>query len=53
MSEETSAIKIEIRDVTIAYDDFVVMRGLNSKIKKAEIFVVMGLSGSGSWAPQT
>src|SRR5258706_6124114 len=47
MSEETSATKIEIRDVTIAYDDFIVMRGLNSKIKKGEIFVVMGGSGSG------
>jgi phospholipid/cholesterol/gamma-HCH transport system ATP-binding protein len=47
MSEETSAARIEIRDVTIAYDDFVVMRGLNSKIKKGEIFVVIGGSGSG------
>jgi phospholipid/cholesterol/gamma-HCH transport system ATP-binding protein len=47
MSEEASAAKIEIRDVTIAYDDFVVMRALNSKINKGEIFVVMGGSGSG------
>lgn len=47
MKPGTSDIKIEIRDVTIAYDEFVVMRGLNSKIKKGEIFVVMGGSGSG------
>src|SRR3989440_1910117 len=47
MGEPTSAAKIEIRDVTIAFDDFVVMRGLNSKIKKSEIFVIMGGSGSG------
>src|SRR5437016_13562399 len=47
MNEGTPATKIEIRDVTIAYDDFVVMRGLSSKIKKGEIFVIMGGSGSG------
>ena len=42
-----SNIKIEIRDLTIAYDSFVVIKDINARIKKGEIFVVMGGSGSG------
>ena len=46
MSSDTH-IKIEIRDLTIAYESFVVMRDINAKIKTGEIFVVIGGSGSG------
>ena len=46
MSSDTD-IKIEIRDLTIAYESFVVMRDINAKIKTGEIFVVIGGSGSG------
>jgi phospholipid/cholesterol/gamma-HCH transport system ATP-binding protein len=40
-------IKIEIRDLTMAYGSFVVMRDINAKIREAEIFVIMGGSGCG------
>jgi len=40
-------IKIEIRDLTMAYGSFVVMRDINALIKRGEIFVIMGGSGCG------
>jgi phospholipid/cholesterol/gamma-HCH transport system ATP-binding protein len=40
-------IKIEIRDLTMAYGSFVVMRNINAKIKRGEVFVIMGGSGCG------
>ena len=36
-----------VRDLTMAYGDFVVMRDLNFAIKRGEMFVVMGVSGCG------
>jgi phospholipid/cholesterol/gamma-HCH transport system ATP-binding protein len=42
-----SDIKIEIRDLTMAYGDFVVMRDINAQIKRGEVFVIMGGSGCG------
>ncbi|MFA5355970.1 MAG: ATP-binding cassette domain-containing protein [Candidatus Omnitrophota bacterium] len=38
---------IEVRDLKLAYDNYVVMRGLNFKIFKGNIFIVMGGSGCG------
>jgi phospholipid/cholesterol/gamma-HCH transport system ATP-binding protein len=40
-------IKIEIRGLTMAYGSFVVMRDINAKIRRGEIFVIMGGSGCG------
>jgi len=40
-------IKIEIRDLTMAYGSFVVMRDINVQIKRGEVFVIMGGSGCG------
>jgi len=40
-------IKIEIRDLTMAYGSFVVMRDINARIKRGEIFIIMGGSGCG------
>src|SRR5512137_1603584 len=40
-------IKIEIRDLTMAYGSFVVMRDISARIKRGEIFVIMGGSGCG------
>jgi phospholipid/cholesterol/gamma-HCH transport system ATP-binding protein len=40
-------IKIELRDLTMAYGSFVVMRGVNATIKRGEIFIIMGGSGCG------
>jgi phospholipid/cholesterol/gamma-HCH transport system ATP-binding protein len=39
--------KIEIRDLTMAYGTFVVMRDVNVQVKRGEIFVIMGGSGCG------
>jgi phospholipid/cholesterol/gamma-HCH transport system ATP-binding protein len=39
--------KIEIRDLTMAYGSFVVIRDINAKIRSGEVFVIMGGSGSG------
>jgi phospholipid/cholesterol/gamma-HCH transport system ATP-binding protein len=46
MSAESN-IKIEIRDLTMAYGSFVVMRAISAPIKCGEIFVIMGGSGCG------
>ena len=40
-------IKIEIRDLTMAYGSFVVMREISAKIRRGEIFIIMGGSGCG------
>jgi phospholipid/cholesterol/gamma-HCH transport system ATP-binding protein len=38
---------LEVRDLTMAYGDFVLMRDLNFTINRGDIFIVMGGSGSG------
>src|SRR5689334_7542637 len=40
-------IKIEIRDLTMAYGSFVVMRDINTQVEAGEIFIIMGGSGCG------
>jgi phospholipid/cholesterol/gamma-HCH transport system ATP-binding protein len=40
-------VKIEIRGLTMAFGSFVVMRDISTKIREAEIFVIMGGSGCG------
>ena len=42
-----SDIKIEIKDLTMAYGSFVVMRDINAQIKGGSVFVIMGGSGCG------
>jgi phospholipid/cholesterol/gamma-HCH transport system ATP-binding protein len=44
MNAET---KIELRQLTMAYGSYVVMRNINARIKRGSIFVIMGQSGSG------
>jgi phospholipid/cholesterol/gamma-HCH transport system ATP-binding protein len=39
--------KIVVKDMDLAYGDFVLLRDLNFAVKTSEIFVVMGRSGSG------
>ena len=39
--------KITVRDLTMAYDSFVVMRDLNFEVAEKDIFVIMGGSGCG------
>ena len=43
----TPDIKIEIRDLTMAYGSFVVMRDISAQIRRGEIFIIMGGSGCG------
>jgi len=38
---------IEVRDLTMAYGDFVIQRDLNFVVNKGDIFVIMGGSGCG------
>jgi len=40
-------VHIEVRDLTMAYGDFVVMKDLNFTIEKGEVFIIMGGSGCG------
>jgi phospholipid/cholesterol/gamma-HCH transport system ATP-binding protein len=45
MTRETAPI--EVKDLTMRYDSFVVMRELSFEVRRGEIFVIMGGSGSG------
>ena len=38
---------IEVRNLTVGYGDFVVLRNLNFKVRRGEVFVIMGGSGCG------
>jgi phospholipid/cholesterol/gamma-HCH transport system ATP-binding protein len=40
-------INIEIRNLTMAYGSYVVMRDINAQVKRGSVFVIMGNSGSG------
>ena len=44
MASET---KIELRGVTMAYGDYVVLRDINATVRRGEIFIIMGGSGGG------
>src|SRR5262245_10453326 len=43
----TDAIKIQIKNLTMAYGSHVVMRDINAEVKRGSVFVIMGNSGSG------
>ena len=43
----TTAIKIEIRGLTMAYGSFVIMRDIQAQVRRGEIFIIMGVSGCG------
>ena len=47
MAGEQNPVKIEIRNLTMAYGSFVVMRDISAQIKRGEIFIIMGGSGCG------
>ncbi len=44
---EPSTEKISVKDLSMAYGDFVVMRSLNFSVKRGEVKVIMGGSGCG------
>ena len=45
--EENSHPVIQVRNLDLSYDDFVVMRNLNFSVNKGDIFILMGGSGCG------
>lgn len=48
MNEESSnEVMIELRNVTMSYDAYVVLRGVNAKVRRGEVFIIMGVSGGG------
>jgi phospholipid/cholesterol/gamma-HCH transport system ATP-binding protein len=42
-----AAAHIEVRDLTMAYGDFVIQRDLNFTVQRGDIFIIMGGSGCG------
>ena len=44
---ESQTVQIEVRDLTMAFGDFVVQRDLEFNINRGDIFVIMGGSGCG------
>ena len=40
-------VHIEVKDLTMAYDDFIIQQQLNFSIHKGDIFIVMGGNGCG------
>ncbi|MBW1997402.1 MAG: ATP-binding cassette domain-containing protein [Deltaproteobacteria bacterium] len=44
---EEKQIHITVRDLTMAYGDFVVMKDLDFTIRRGEVFIIMGGSGCG------
>jgi phospholipid/cholesterol/gamma-HCH transport system ATP-binding protein len=43
----TGETAITVRDLEMAYDEFVVMRDLNFTVNRGDIFIIMGGSGCG------
>src|SRR5215813_465223 len=44
---QPSEAKIEIRNLTMSYGSYVVMRDINAQVKRGSVFIIMGNSGSG------
>ncbi|MFA5338197.1 MAG: ATP-binding cassette domain-containing protein, partial [Candidatus Omnitrophota bacterium] len=44
---QVSEVVVEVRNLNLSYDDYVVMRNLNFKILKGDVFIIMGGSGCG------
>ncbi|MDD2839904.1 MAG: ATP-binding cassette domain-containing protein [Rickettsiales bacterium] len=40
-------VEIEVKNLTISYDNFVLLKDINFEINKHDIFVIMGVSGCG------
>jgi len=45
--ETTLQPVVQVQDLGIGYDDYVVMKDLNFSVNKGDIFIVMGVSGCG------
>lgn len=47
ITESSQEVHIEVRDLTMAFDAFVIQRDLNFNVYRGDIFVIMGGSGCG------
>lgn len=47
MNPDTTPAKIEIKQLTMAYGSYVVMRDISAAVRRSSIFVIMGGSGCG------
>lgn len=47
MNPDLDDVQIEIKNLTMAYGSYVVMRDINAQIKRGSVFVIMGGSGCG------
>jgi len=47
MDVEVNKIDVEAKNLTIGYDDFVLMKDLNFTVNRHDIFIIMGKSGCG------
>lgn len=45
--EPLDRVHLEVRDLTLSYDDFLVQQALNFKVHRGDIFIIMGPSGCG------
>jgi phospholipid/cholesterol/gamma-HCH transport system ATP-binding protein len=45
--EKQESIALFVKDLTLAYGDFVLMKKISFTVKEKEIFIIMGASGSG------
>ncbi|HSQ97961.1 MAG TPA: ATP-binding cassette domain-containing protein [Rickettsiales bacterium] len=45
--KNTEKVEIEAKNLTISYDDFVLLKDINFEINKHDIFIIMGASGCG------
>lgn len=47
IDEEIKTVEIEAKDLTIGYDDFILMKDISFTVNKHDIFIIMGKSGCG------
>src|SRR5215217_5080926 len=47
MAEGTEKPMLDIRDASISYGNFAVLRGIDLQVQKGEVVVIIGPSGSG------
>jgi len=47
LSENIKTVEIEVKNLTVAYDDFVLLKNISFEIDKHDIFIIMGTSGCG------
>ena len=47
LSEQKTPDAIQVKGLTVAYDDFILMKDVSFEVKEKEIFIIMGASGSG------